>query len=135
MKASSLFSIAENIKLASKIINQMEIHSFFSCALVSNLERVLLFSGKVDRRYAGFRKVLKETLKSSQYRSSYQKFHEKIIPQNFAKFSGKRMLQFLLNNGAGLKLVALLKKRARHRCSLLNFSKCFRTYFNRTLNS
>ena len=52
------------------------------------------------------------------------------VPRNFAKFSGKHLCQSLFfTKAAGLRPVALLKKRLCHRCFPVNFAKFLRTPF------
>ena len=52
------------------------------------------------------------------------------VLRNFAKFTGKHLCQSLFfNKVAGLRPVALLKKRLWHRCFLVNFEKFLRTHF------
>ena len=54
----------------------------------------------------------------------------KSVLRNFAKFTGKHLRQsFFFNKVAGLKPVALLKKRPWHRSFPVNFAKFLRTPF------
>ena len=64
-----------------------------------------------------------------KYRSSrLQVFCRKGVLRNFEKFTGKHLCQSLLfNKVAGLRTVALLKKRFWYRCFPVNFSKFLKT--------
>ena len=55
---------------------------------------------------------------------------DKGVLRNFAKFTGKRLCQSLFfNKVAGLRSATLLKKRFRHRCFPVNFTKFLRATF------
>ena len=53
------------------------------------------------------------------------------VLKNFAKFTGKHLCQSLFfNKIAGLRPVALLRKRLWHKCFPVNFAKFSRTPFS-----
>ena len=55
---------------------------------------------------------------------------KKGVLKNFAKFSGKNLLQSLFcNKVAGLRRTTLLTKRLWHRCFLVSFAKFLKTPF------
>ena len=65
-------------------------------------------------------------------RSSHQRCStEKGVLKKFAKFTGKRQCRSLFFNKvtAGLMPATLLKKRLRHTCFPVNFTKFLRTHF------
>ena len=66
-----------------------------------------------------------------KYRSSRLKvFCKKGVLRNFEKFTEKHLCQNLfLNKVAGLRPATLLKKRPRHWCFPVNFTKFLRTPF------
>ena len=63
-------------------------------------------------------------------RSRSQMSYQIGVLENFAKFTRKHLCPSLFpNTVAGLRTVALLKKRLRHRCFSVNFAKFVRTLF------
>ena len=57
-------------------------------------------------------------------------FRKKVFFKFFSKFIGKHLCQSLLfNKNAGLRPATLLKKRLRHRCFPVNFTKFLKTSF------
>ena len=80
-----------------------------------------IFSKKLVQEYA---RVYKEAL--------VQRFCNKDVLRNFAKFTGKHLRQrFFFNKLAGLRHATLLKKRLWHRCFAVIFAKFLRTPFQK----